>query len=384
MNIISECKCRHYAIIKHPLVAPAIMGYFYFALTPDELYLYRCLALAKKGAGLVAPNPMVGAVLVYNNCIIGEGYHQQYGQAHAEVNCINSVKETDKLFIRKSTLYVSLEPCAHQGKTPPCTHFIIAHKIPRVVIGSTDPFSAVNGKGIAALQAAGVEVVTGILEKDSQELNKRFFTFHTQQRPYIILKWAQTNNHLIAGIHGRKLQISNPYTNKIVHRWRSEEAGILIGTRTALADQPALTNRLWKPTNDGNPIRLVIDKQLQIPTTTALFNNAAPTIVFNQKKHEQINNILYYLLASNNSWVKPLLNALFQLSINSVLVEGGAQLLQSFINENLWDEARVITNTTLHISEGIQAPTLASHLLTENYYIEKDQIAIYHRQAPHH
>ena len=203
--------------------------------------MHRCIQLAKLGAGYVAPNPMVGAVLVQRDRIIGEGYHQQYGGPHAEVNCIASVNETDKDLISASTLYVSLEPCSHFGKTPPCADMIIKHKIPKVVIGSRDPSKEVNGKGIEKLKAAGVEVEVGILENECKTLNRRFFIFNTQHRPYIILKWAQTADHKIAGITDERLFISSEVTNRLVHKWRSEEASILVGTNTALYDDPELT-----------------------------------------------------------------------------------------------------------------------------------------------
>src|SRR4026209_222335 len=207
--------------------------------------MLRCLELAEKGSGYVAPNPMVGAVLVHDGKIIGEGYHRQYGQAHAEVNCLSSIKEGDKNKIARSVLYVSLEPCSHFGKTPPCTDLIITNKIPNVVIGCSDPFKEVNGKGIEKLKAAGVNVVYGILERECQQLNKRFFTFHTRHRPYIILKWAETADGKIAGDGASRLFISNEQTNRLVHKWRSEEASILVGTNTVLMHDPELTTRNW-------------------------------------------------------------------------------------------------------------------------------------------
>jgi len=315
----------------------------------------RCLELARLGAGHVAPNPMVGSVLVYEDRIIGEGYHQLYGKAHAEVNCINSVKEEDQPLIARSTIYVSLEPCAHYGKTPPCADLIIARRIPRVVVGCRDPFPEVDGKGIEKLRAAGVEVTLGVLEAECKELNRRFFTFHTQHRPYIVLKWAQSMNGRIAGDGEGRVLISNAYTNRLVHRWRSEEAGILVGTRTALADDPALTARLW---NGPDPVRLVIDKELRLPGTLQLFDRKVRTIVFNLLKHEEGELLSYYQLAGDSSLVHQLSVALYQLKIQSVLVEGGARLLQSFIDEGCWDEARVITNTKLELPGGLSAPAL--------------------------
>ena len=240
--------------------------------------MHRCLELASLGMGNVAPNPMVGAVLVYDNRIIGEGYHMQFGGPHAEVNCINSVKPADRELISKSSLYVSLEPCNHFGKTPPCSDLIIKNRIPEVVIACTDPFEKVNGSGINKLMEAGVKVITGILEKNAISLNTRFFTFHQQKRPYIILKWAQSANKKISGKNGEPVRISHALTDRLVHRWRSEEAAIMVGTNTALKDNPSLTTRLWK---GKNPIRIVVDNQLKIPSAFTLFNGEAPLIIFN-------------------------------------------------------------------------------------------------------
>jgi diaminohydroxyphosphoribosylaminopyrimidine deaminase / 5-amino-6-(5-phosphoribosylamino)uracil reductase len=317
--------------------------------------MHRCIELAKLGAGNVAPNPMVGAVLVCNGNIIGEGYHQQYGQAHAEVNCINNVSEANKHLFQKSTLYVSLEPCAHFGKTPPCADLIIEKKIPTVVIGCRDSYQQVDGKGIKKLLAAGIEVITPVLEKEALELNKRFFTFHAQNRPFIILKWAQTANGKIANNNLSRLLISNEITNREVHKWRSNEASILVGTNTALQDDPSLTTRLW-PGN--NPLRMVIDKELKLPHALHLLDGTVKTIVFNTIQQGNKGGISYYKISNERSFIPQILEILYQLKIESVLVEGGAKLLQSFINENYWDEARVITNTEMEISTGINAPFL--------------------------
>ena len=336
--------------------------------------MHRCLQLAKLGGGTVAPNPMVGAVLVYKNSIIGEGYHQQYGHAHAEVNCINSVKATDQSLIEKSTLYVSLEPCAHYGKTPPCADLIIKNKIPNVVIGCRDSYTEVDGKGIQKLQQAGIKVVTGILGKDALELNKRFFTFHTKHRPYIILKWAQSADGKIANEDFSAVKISSEITNRLVHKWRSEEAAILIGTNTALHDNPSLTNRLWQ---GNNPIRLVIDRQIKLPAFLYIFDGAVKTIVFNQVKNEEQPNVIFYKLTAGEDMLAGLLNALHQLNIQSVLVEGGAVLLKSFIDKNYWDEARVITNKQLTIGDGINAPQLKNNSLINTEKIGSDLISFY-------
>lgn len=339
-----------------------------------EYYMQRCLELAQKGAGYVAPNPMVGAVLVYDERIIGEGYHQKYGEAHAEVNCIASVKEEDKRFISRSMLYVSLEPCSHYGKTPPCADLIIKNKIPRVIVGCRDPFIEVDGKGIEKLKAAGINVELGILEDECKELNKRFFTFHTQHRPYIILKWAQTADKKIASNGNERLLISNEYSNRLVHKWRSEEASILIGTNTALLDDPSLTTRLW---SGPSPIKLVVDMELQLPDTLNIFNGEVKTIVFNSKIHEEKENVIYYQVTKYVSLIQQITNALYQMKIQSVLVEGGARLLQSFIDEEMWDEARVISNRQLVIDKGLSAPELKKFIRNEEMNMLSDKIEIY-------
>jgi diaminohydroxyphosphoribosylaminopyrimidine deaminase/5-amino-6-(5-phosphoribosylamino)uracil reductase len=338
----------------------------------------RCLELALLGAGQVAPNPMVGSVLVFEDPetgeerIIGEGYHERYGERHAEANCIASVMEADRSLMTRSTIYVSLEPCAHYGKQPPCADLIIAKRIPRVVAGCRDPFPQVNGKGIEKLRAAGVEVIVGVLEAECMELNRRFFTFHTKHRPYIVLKWAQSADGKIGGI-GRMF-ITNEYSNRLVHKWRSEEAAILVGTRTARMDDPALTVRLW---NGPDPIRLVIDKELGLPATLQLFDGKVRTIVFNLLKHEEGGMVEWYQLAADSSLVQQMSMALTQLEIQSVLVEGGARLLQSFIDEGYWDEARVITNNELLIPGGLQAPELKDAQLVGSETLLSDTVRYY-------
>lgn len=336
-------------------------------MTIHETYMQRCIQLAKFGAGFVAPNPMVGAVLVHEDIIIGEGYHMQYGKAHAEVNCIKSVAEENRQKISNSTLYVSLEPCAHFGKTPPCANLIIDYKIPKVVIGCRDSFKQVNGKGIELLQAAGIEVIVDVLKDECIALNKRFFHFHNQQQPYIILKFAQTSDCFIGKANPnpskdgelKRLLISNSFTNKLVHQWRSEEAAILVGTNTALHDNPSLTNRLW---TGKNPIRLVIDKQLKLPATLHLFDQQVKTVVFNELKNGVNHQVEFVQLHKHSSVIQQILDYCYQQDLQSILVEGGAQLLQSFINENLWNEARIITNENLFIQTGVAAPKLLGKL----------------------
>ena len=394
----------------------------------------RCLQLAKLGAGYVAPNPMVGAVLVYEDRIIGEGWHQQYGEAHAEVNCIASVMAGDKNLISQSSLYVSLEPCAHFGKTPPCADLIIKHKIPKVIIGCRDPFKDVDGKGIEKLKAAGVEVELAdrLLAYECKEINKRFFTFHTQQRPYVILKWAQSadgkiaslnpsaggtldsdsfnkhfiypngksdktttllsdsQNHSSEGWGASRLLISNEYSNRLVHQWRSEEAAILVGTNTALSDNPELTTRLWI---GPSPIRLVIDMNMKLPKTLKLFNDQHSTIVFNTQVHDVDENmnaellrrkpaVWYYKIKQSAYPLKQIMNALYKLKIQSVMVEGGAKLLQSFIDDGLWDKVRIINNKQLIITNGLNAPVLENAILTESEELFSDIIETYMPAGP--
>ncbi|MCS3800330.1 diaminohydroxyphosphoribosylaminopyrimidine deaminase/5-amino-6-(5-phosphoribosylamino)uracil reductase [Chitinophagaceae bacterium OAS944] len=334
--------------------------------------MQRCIQLAESAAGYVAPNPMVGAVLVHENRIIGEGYHQQYGGPHAEVHCINSVKEADRHLIPQSTIYVSLEPCAHFGKTPPCADLIIEKKIPHVVIGCRDPFKQVDGKGVEKLQAAGIQVTMNVLEQECKTLNKRFITFHTEHRPYIVLKWAQTANAKIAGeAGGERLLISNEFTNRLVHKWRGEEAAILVGTNTALFDDPSLTTRLWK---GANPMRLVVDMNLRLPSSLQLFNKQVKTIVFNGLKHDEQENLLHYQVTQDVKLVHQIANALYQLKVQSVLVEGGAQLLQSFIDEGLWDETRVITNNEQIVANGLPAPRMQSGRLLKQESLFSDTL----------
>jgi diaminohydroxyphosphoribosylaminopyrimidine deaminase / 5-amino-6-(5-phosphoribosylamino)uracil reductase len=343
-------------------------------LSIHNIYIQRCLQLAQLGGGNVAPNPMVGAVLVYQGQIIGEGYHQQYGQAHAEVNCIHTVSEKNKQLISKSTLYVSLEPCAHYGKTPPCADFIITMQIPKVVIGCRDSYKEVDGRGIEKLQAAGIEVVVDVLKEEAWEINKRFFTFHKKHRPYIILKWAQSSNHKIANADFSRVLISNECSNRLVHKWRSEEAAIMVGTNTALFDNPSLNNRHW---SGKNPIRIVIDKDLKTPAQHHLFSDGEKTIIFNKFKNEDEGNLCYKKISEEISILKQVMKSLFEMKLQSVLVEGGAKLLQSFIEEGLWDEARVITNNELIIDNGIAAPVLREMSLIKTESLLSDTIYYY-------
>lgn len=334
----------------------------------------RCLQLAAKGAGHTAPNPLVGAVLVCNGRIIGEGWHRQYGGPHAEVNCLQSVQEADRPLINQSTLYISLEPCNHTGKTPPCTELIIRHQIPSVVVGCTDLFAQVNGKGIARLREAGIQVNAGVLEADCKHINRRFFTFHQQQRPYVILKWAQTANGIMGSGTDERLLISNELTNRLVHRWRSEEAAVLVGSRTALLDNPQLDNRLW---TGALPVRVVLDRQLKLPGHLHIFNGKQDTVILNEMKDEDGERLRLLKLPAGEHIAGRILKALYDIKLMSVLVEGGPTLLEQFISAGLWDEARVITNTGISAA-GLEAPGLPDAVPAETSVITGDRIDVFY------
>ncbi|HTA62184.1 MAG TPA: bifunctional diaminohydroxyphosphoribosylaminopyrimidine deaminase/5-amino-6-(5-phosphoribosylamino)uracil reductase RibD [Bacteroidia bacterium] len=317
--------------------------------------MQRCLELAAMGLGSVAPNPMVGCVIVHNNVIIGEGYHQKYGEAHAEVNAIASV--VNKNLLAESTVYVSLEPCSHHGKTPPCSDLLIEHKVKRVVVACLDTNPLVAGKGIAKLRNVGTEVFTGVLEKEARELNKRFFTYHEKKRPYIILKWAQTKDGFISKLPPfirEENWITNNESKQLVHTWRAQEQAIMVGTTTALLDNPALTVRL---TEGKSPVRILIDKKLKVPFINPIFSDAAKTVVFTEKKEESINTITYHQIDFTKDVVAQILNYLYDKKITSLIIEGGAHTLQNFIDENLWDEARVFTGNK-YFQTGIKAPVI--------------------------
>ena len=339
-----------------------------------QLFMQRCLDLAQKGMGAVAPNPIVGAVLVHENRIIGEGWHQQFGGPHAEVHCIQSVANEDKQFIFQSTLYVSLEPCNHYGKTPPCSDLIIQSQIKKVVIACTDPFEKVNGSGIKKLEDNKVEVITGILEKEAIQLNKRFFIFHQQQMPYVILKWAESADGFIAKPQGKPVKISNHITDKLVHKWRSEEAAIIVGTNTVLNDNPSLTTRNWQ---GKNPLRIYIDKRLRVDAKYKILDNSTDTLILNLEKNEKVGVIEFVMIHEEVRLVEELLQLLYKKGIQSLIVEGGSKLLQSFIEKNLWHEARVIKNTELIIQEGISSPTLKNNIRFKQESIRNDEINYY-------
>lgn len=347
-------------------------------MSPQELYMKRCIELALNGAGYVSPNPMVGAVIVHNNRIIGEGWHKKYGEAHAEVNAVNNV--ADKNLFKDSEIYVNLEPCSHQGKTPPCADLLIKHKFKRVIIGSIDPNELVSGKGIQKLQQAGIEVVTGVLQKECNELNKRFITFHTKQRPYIILKWARTSDGFIspdretmnAEEFESKRHITGLTVQKLVHKWRSEEDAILIGTNTALTDNPALNVRAWQ---GPNPTRVIIDKELKLPLSLKIFDRTQPTIIFNAIRSEQSENLSLIQLDFEREINSQIIEALFKLNIQSLIIEGGKITLESFINKGIWDEAQVFTSDK-YLHTGITSPEIHGKIVHQQM-IGNNQLTIY-------
>lgn len=324
----------------------------------DELFMQRCLELALFGISKAAPNPMVGAVIVRKGKIIAEGWHQQYGKEHAEVNAINKLK--DKSLLKDSSLYINLEPCCHYGKTQPCTDLILKYKIPKVIIGCADPFPEVNGKGINILRKNGVKVVIGILESQCAELNRSFFTFHQKKRPYIILKWAETADGFIQNsTNSSKNRISNIYAQRLSHKWRSEEQAIMIGTNTAKIDNPQLNVRHWKA---KNPIRLVIDKTLRLPKNLHLFDNSIKTIVFTAKNKKEIRNLNFVQLDFKKNIIPQILKYLYSINVQSVIVEGGKQLLGSFIEHNCWDEARIFVGNE-YFKEGLKSPQITGKLI---------------------
>jgi diaminohydroxyphosphoribosylaminopyrimidine deaminase/5-amino-6-(5-phosphoribosylamino)uracil reductase len=335
--------------------------------------MQRCFQLAQLGLGNVAPNPLVGSIVVHNNKIIGEGYHQQYGSAHAEVNAISSVK--DKTLLKDATLYVNLEPCSHYGKTPPCADLIVSENIKQVVICNTDPNPLVAGKGIEKLKAAGIEVINGILENEGWELNKRFFTFHTKKRPYIILKWAQSNDGYFTKKNNEQHWITGETVKKIVHRWRSEEQAILVGTQTVLTDNPELNNRYY--TFEKQPTRVVIDKELKIPKHYKVYNNQIETLIFN-KEIATIEEKTTLVKIPFENTLEEILAELYSRNIQSVIIEGGIITLNNFILQNIWDEARILTGI-INFTEGIKAPTVNGTTIEKNN-IGEDQLTIIKNQ----
>lgn len=350
-------------------------------MTLHEKYINRCIEIGGNGLGTTRPNPMVGCVIVHENMIIAEGFTSHYGGNHAEVNAINSVK--DKSLLTISTLYVTLEPCSHFGKTPPCSDLIIKHKIPNIVIGCIDENPEVAGKGIKKLKDSGCKVTVGILVDECKQHHKRFFTFHNKKRPYIILKWAQTTDGFIAPITKKNKKptwITNQYSRQLVHKWRAEEQGILIGTNTVKEDNPNLTTRHWK---GNNPVRIVIDKDLKLPKDLNIFNAKAKTIIISsntediRQKLDKLNNCNLEFIDWNlkNVIAEQICDILYSKNINSVIIEGGQQTLQTFIDEGLWDEARVFTGNKT-FNKGVIAPKLKGRLISEQHILD-DSLKFY-------
>lgn len=341
-------------------------------MTKDEKYIRRCIQLARNGMCNAAPNPMVGAVIVHNDRIIGEGYHARCGEGHAEVNAIRSVK--DESLLQESTIYVSLEPCSHYGKTPPCADLIIRKGIPRVVVGCVDPFSLVSGRGIQKLKDAGIDVKVGVLEAECRQLIKRFVTFNTQQRPYITLKWAESADGFIDinREEGQPVVLSTPITLMYVHKQRAEHHAILVGRRTALLDNPSLTTRNWY---GKNPVRLVIDKELTLPTSLKLFDGSAPTWIFTAQDKASTSQVIYFKLDFSRSILPQILQKLYENKLQALLVEGGSRLLQSFIDEGLWDE--IYTEHSAKVLEnGVKEPVIPAGY--KKNFLRRDGVTITH------
>jgi len=343
----------------------------------DELFMKRCLELADMASGNVSPNPMVGCVIVSAGNIIGEGFHKKYGEAHAEVNGVKSVIETygdhAETLLKNATVYVSLEPCAHFGKTPPCADLLIRHQVKKVVIGNRDPFPDVNGKGIDKLKDAGIEVTYGVLDKECAQLNRRFFTRINRQRPYIILKWARTANGFFAPKNTTQQWISGPLAKKMVHKWRTEEDAILIGKQTAITDNPQLSAREW---TGKNPLRVVIDRNLDIPISNHLYNDSAKTVILNEKKTDVIENVHFVQMEDMQYYLpQKIAFQLYLMDIQSIIIEGGANILNQFISAGLWDEARVF-NSVKNWETGVFSPQINGRI-TSVTEVDQDQLTIY-------
>ncbi len=327
-----------------------------------EKYIKRCIEIAKNGLGTTAPNPSVGCVIVYSNIIISEGFTSPFGGNHAELNAINAV--TDKSLLQKATLYVTLEPCSHFGKTPPCANLIIENKIPNVVIGTIDSHSKVSGEGIRKLKEAGCNVTVGVLEGACKSHHIRFFTFHNKKRPYIILKWAESNDGFVAPetkTEQKPVWITNARSRQLVHKWRSEEQAILVGTNTVLEDNPSLTIRSW---TGKNPIRIVLDRTDKLSDSSSVFNNEAETY------HLTKNEIVF-----NENLALNICNYLHTKSIQSVIVEGGTKTLQTFIDADIWDEARVFVGPK-NLNKGVIAPMFPFQHVSEESILD-DTLKIY-------
>lgn len=344
-------------------------------MNQEEQYMRRCFELAQLGLGRVRTNPLVGCVIVHENKIIGEGFHERYGEGHAEVNALNSVPLDLRPLLSASTLYVTLEPCFHFGKTPPCVNLVLQHKIPKVVISCIDPNPKVSGNSIRKLRANGVDVISGVLEEEGRFLARRFFTKVEKKRPYVILKYAQSKDGFI-GKPNEQVWITGAISKKLVHKWRSEEAGILIGTNTALVDNPQLNNRLW---SGNSPIRIVLDRMKRLPTSLKVLDGSQPTIVFTAKKEYDISNknTTYHTIDFNKNNLKQVLAILHEQKIMSIIVEGGQRVLDSFIQQNVWDEARVFEGNQ-YLGAGIKAPNLGAIQPKSVQQIGVDRLSVFY------
>ena len=343
----------------------------------DELFMKRCLELAELGNGNVSPNPMVGCVIVSGGKIIAEGYHQQFGKEHAEVNAINAVLTRfgvhSAALLKKATVYVNLEPCAHFGKTPPCADLLIQHAVERVVVGNRDPFPGVNGKGLEKLKNAGIKVQHGVLNEECLQLNKRFFTRINQQRPFIILKWAKTANGYFAPKNTIQQWISGPLAKKLVHKWRTEEDAILIGKQTGLADNPQLDAREW---SGKNPVRIIIDRKLEIPLNYHLYNDKAKTVVLNEIKTDVLGNIHFIQMEDMHYYLpQKIAYQLYLMDIQSIIIEGGANVLNQFISAGLWDEARVFHSGN-NWETGVLSPEINGKVVSFTS-VDQDYLTVY-------
>ncbi len=338
--------------------------------TTDELFMHRALELAALGRGAVSPNPLVGCVVVHNGNVIGEGFHQQYGGSHAEVNAIESV--ADKTLLKECIIYVNLEPCSHVGKTPPCADMLIRYQVKKVVVSNLDSNPLVAGEGIKKLRAANIEVITGVLEKQGREFNKRFFTYIEKQRPYIILKWAVTADGFIARENFDSKWISNEHARQLVHKWRVEEDAVLVGSKTAAHDNPQLNVRDW---TGRNPIRIVIDRFLKLSERLHLFDRSQKTICYNVLKHEEHPNLSLIRL-DEEDFLNALVHDLYKQKIQSIIIEGGAHTLSRFIELNLWDEARTF-NSEKTFKKGIEAPIFHGTLVSQESIVN-DTLKTYH------
>lgn len=338
--------------------------------TTDEFFMHRALELAALSRGAVSPNPLVGCVVVHNGNVIGEGFHQQYGGPHAEVNAIESV--ADKTLLKESIIYVNLEPCSHAGKTPPCADMLIRHQVKKIVVSNVDSNPLVAGEGIKKLRSAGIEIITGVLEKQGREFNKRFFTYIEKQRPYIILKWAETADGFIARENFDSKWISNEHSRQLVHKWRTEEDAVLVGSKTAAHDNPLLNVRDW---TGKNPIRIVIDRFLKLSEHLHLFDRSQRTICYNVLKHEEHPNLSLIRL-DEEDFMNALVHDLYKQKIQSIIIEGGAHTLSRFIELNLWDEARTFSSDKT-FKKGIQAPTLHGNLISQESILN-DTLKFYH------